>query len=162
MLQPNEGVTGTLRSDDLLSLADEAVNRRAIMMAMGYSYYRLALDGLFGKGGGGRAWVRCQKVQPGDLVMESMRGVLSLRDNGCDPRAFGILLDRRNEWAHTDEEWQDYLTSEGHAADEERETRPVEHDVFYVQYGPQPDDICRWMNCTFIALPTSLDFGGAL
>ena len=36
---------------------------------------------------------------------------------------------------------------------ESDEDRAVEPRACYVQYGPEPVDVCRWTNCTLVAIP---------
>jgi len=138
--QPREGIVGEARDDDLLSLDESALPRRKIMLAMARSLWSMALaahrapDGV-------AMWQRMDKPQPGDLVVENTR---------TDPvQGLGILLARRKEWACTDAEWEQWQAEDPGGYDR----RPID-DVWYVQYGPQPEDVCRWSNSSFIAVPT--------
>lgn len=138
--QPREGITGTLRDDDLLSLEDSALARRKIMLAMALTLWSTALAAYPIEPAS--LWKRMDKPRVGDLVVENTR---------TDPvRGLGILIGYRKEWAFTDEEWQQIETDDpgAYAGD-----RPID-DVWYIQYGPQPEDVCRWSNASFIAIPT--------
>jgi hypothetical protein len=151
--QPREGITGTLRDqDDLLSLDDKAFPRREMMVALALVLQRTTLVGdpapvvdRIGK--------QINDPQPGDLVVETT----SIGRSDTERRAmgFGILLAYRDEWAQTDEEYNQELADNG---DLNPGWRAKDH-AWYVQYGPQPDDICRWVNCCFITIPTDRDFG---
>jgi hypothetical protein len=65
-------------------------------------------------------------------------------------KAFGILIEHRNEWWETDEEWEALKVEDGGLEDDDRR---VDH-AWYVQYGNDPGDVCRWVNCDFLAIPT--------
>jgi hypothetical protein len=88
---------------------------------------------------------RLIRPQPGDPVYatDSLR-----RGRSDDDRRKGVgyLVVQRTEWTHNDEQW----------AEEGRHwnggPRPTER-VFYIQYGPNPGDICRWENATCQAIP---------
>jgi hypothetical protein len=148
--QPREGVIGALRDDDdLLSLDDKALPRREMMATLARHLQTAVLVGnpapIVAK-----MWDRMKNPQPGDLVLETS----SLGRSDVEQRAmgFGFLLTHRDEWAQTDDEWAKEEVRPGY--DEFDQPRPVEPRVYYVQYGPKPDDICRWVNCSFIAVPT--------
>jgi hypothetical protein len=159
--QPREGITGTLRdADDLLSIDEKAIPRRAAMIGLAMCLQSACLVGDPAPRVA-RMGERIRNPEVGDLVVESTtRG--GYIGNGNE-MAFGILLAHRTEWAHTDQAWQDELARETEEATRlglqgyEHEHRPTD-DAWYVQYGPQPDDICRWTNCDFITIPTSRDF----
>lgn len=141
--QPYDGVIGTLRDcDDLLSLDDPALARRRIITTIGYHLWSSNLHTM------SKLYPRMSDPRVGDLVME----VTSLGRQDSTGRGFGILLAHREEWAQTDEQYVEYLVE-----NPEMRGEPRWHgDAWYVQYGPQPDDICRWENCRFIALPTEI------
>lgn len=92
------------------------------------------------------------------------------RDEDTRRKGVGYLVVERVEWYHSDEAW---LSSEegedldhpwsspfGEWTDGEplvwnpltHPKRPTEK-VFYVQYGPNPGDICRWENASCYAIP---------
>lgn len=58
----------------------------------------------------------------------------------------GYLLAHRSEPVP---EWDDLESPEGGPF-----SNPGE-DVFYVQYGPDPEDVCRWVNAEFRSLTLS-------
>jgi hypothetical protein len=158
--QPHEQISGIQRTrDDLLSIDEAAMQRRVVILTIARELWVSALNGAHLERG--RAlYERMQYPKVGDLVAETVGMSHPTRpDADGDARAltcFGILLGRRTEWACSDEEWQRYR-EEGEAdgypmPDESRVTT----EAAYVQYGPSPDDICRWVNCSIIALPTGL------
>ena len=142
-LQPMEGITATLRADDdLLSLADAAAPRREMMIAMGRHLWSMTLCAHQAPDGK-EMFRRMNNPRVGDLVMENGR---------IDPIwGLGILLAHRDEWACSDKDWEQWQADEPQAYDGER---PIERRVYYIQYGSDAIDICRWANASFIALPT--------
>ncbi|QDH91691.1 hypothetical protein SEA_PHRAPPUCCINO_13 [Mycobacterium phage Phrappuccino] len=148
--QPWEGITGTLRADDeLLSLEDKAMPVRGAMMALTWHLNRATLRP------GDKLGERMRTPQIGDLVVETTRGVATLRKE-VYYRAFGYLIAKRTEWADTDAEREKWLEDNPDELDNDDERW---HDTYwYVQYGPDPKDVCRWTNCSFVTVPTTLDF----
>jgi hypothetical protein len=155
--QPYEGVSGSARTDDLLSLDVGATPRRMLMAGMADCMYHAVLVGnpapvvaRMGK--------RIRDPHPGDIVL--VTDSLYRRDEDTRIKGFGILLAHRTEWWQTDAELaadiarmradgdvsEEYLT-----ALESGEERPTDH-AWYVQYGPESTDICRWTNCHVIAI----------
>lgn len=158
--QPHEDVKGTERTrDDLLNLTEPAMHRRVAILNIARELWRAALQGAHSESGRD-LYQRMTNPGIGDLVVETvgMRHPLK-RDSQGDVRAvtcFGILLGSRTEWACTDEDWQRYR-EEGAAdgypmPDDSRMTT----EASYVQYGPAAADICRWVDCSLVALPTGL------
>jgi len=102
-----------------------------------------------------RIWDRMIHPGPGDLVVEVATSH-RVTQPGFDPlasdwyRGVGFLIAVRDEWAHTADEFAAGRDEWGYGPDE----RPVERRVFYVQYGPAPVDVCRWVNADFYAVPT--------
>jgi hypothetical protein len=148
--QPREGITGTARTeDDLLGLDDKAITRRLMMIGTARALHSACLVGnpapIVAD-----MYARMRDPQPGDLVMEL--GVPFRRSNPDGQiKGFGILIAHRDEWASTDEEWAAALAEEpDFTADEDR----LHDHAWYVQYGPAAEDVCRWTNCEFIAIPT--------
>jgi hypothetical protein len=158
--QPYEGVKGVDRTrDDLLVLTEAAMHRRLVMLSMASLLWGAALDGAHTETGHD-LYRRMSNPGIGDLVVETvgMRSPAKVDAQG-DARVvtcFGILLGSRTEWTCTDEDWQRYR-EEGAAdgypmPDDARMTE----EASYVQYGSSADDICRWANCSLIALPVSV------
>lgn len=154
ILQPWEGVDGRDRQgDDLLSLEDEAMPRRLIMVQMADALVKASLVGNPAPNTR-EIYDRISTPRPGDLVVEATRR----RDPDRAYRGFGILLAHRQEWASTDADWAAYLDAErlaspdGTVFDDER----LKEDAWYVQYGPGHRDICRWENASFIAFPVEM------
>jgi hypothetical protein len=165
--QPREGITGTPRdSDDLLSLDEKAVPRRFLMAGMAACIRTACLVGSPAPVVA-RMWQRMKDPQPGDLVVET--STIYRNDEDTRIKAFGILIAHRVEWDQTDEEWAGVIEEE-RAAHEEFLRGPYSHPgdgpfdpsrcerltdhAWYVQYGPQPADVCRWVNCEFMAIPS--------
>lgn len=165
--QPREGITGTDRTeDDLLSLEDAAIPRRLLMIGMAHCLRKATLVGNPAPIVA-RMNERIRDPQPGDLVVEESTAYR--RDEDTQVKAFGILLAHRTEWAQTDEEWAADVEQERKAHEEflrgpyaqpgdadepwEPDERMTDH-AWYVQYGPKAGDICRWTNCSFVAIPT--------
>lgn len=150
--QPREGITGTPRTDDdLLDLDDRAVARRLLMAGTAQAIYTAVLVGNPAPRVAA-LYERMSEPQPGDLVMElSSRGRRrSGQDVDTTIKALGILIAHREEWASTDEEWAAEAAEYGHDPVADRAT---DH-AWYVQYGPAAEDVCRWTNCEFLAIPT--------
>lgn len=100
--------------------------------------------------------------RPGDPVyVPDARG----RDEDTRRKGVGYLVVERTEWWHSDEDWLTRADDEGCTAFEAwTYGQPLVWDplihpkrpsarVFYVQYGPDPGDICRWENATCYAIP---------
>lgn len=144
--QPNEGIVGTDRSDDLLlDTTESALGMRKTIMFLTYNLHRATFHG---KGS------QMENPIVGDLVV--VTDWLPQIDHFEEKmpierviRSLGYLVDHRQEWWHTDEEWQQLLDQYHYAPDEERPT----DWAYYVQYGPDPKDICRWVDCGVLRVP---------
>lgn len=135
--QPREGVTGIDRTDTLLSLDEEVMPARKLIVDLTMKLWRGCLVGspppILKE-----RYEQMKSPYPGDLVIEQTRR---------DPlHGFGYLLVQREEWLHTNAEWD---TTDRGGWDGER---PTEYAT-YVQYGPAAIDVCRWVNAMFVALP---------
>lgn len=131
---PNEGIEGTDRSgDDLLSIEEEAVPRRSLTVDIAGALYTAILVGSPAPKVA-KMYDRATKPQPGDLVME-VGAPYEADDSIKKVHGFGFLIESRRERVLVDEEW-------------------FPETAWYVQYGPSPDDICRWVDARFIAIPT--------
>lgn len=167
--EPHEGIIGTLRDeDDLLDLTEPAIARRAVFAVIARSFQEATLVGnpapvvrrLYER------FVRYDApLQPGDLVIESS----ALYRPDRLRTAFGIYLTKRVEWAHTKEELAEAIEktrteeSKYYKDDPTWEWNLAEYfdprntdEVVYVQYGSNPEAVCRWTNCSFVALPTTM------
>jgi len=96
---------------------------------------------------------RIRNPQIGDLVVED--GARYPRRDPADTRlkGLGYLLGSRVEWSQTDEDHAAWLAEDPDAAGYPRSTV----GAWYVQYGSQPDAICRWTNCSFVVVPIGRD-----
>lgn len=92
---------------------------------------------------------RIMNPKPGDpvYVPDSLRRRASEDDR---EKGIGYLVVRRVEWTHAGEQWAEV----GSEWTDYGSPRPHE-EVFYVQYGPAPVDICRWGNASVLAIPYS-------
>jgi hypothetical protein len=148
--QPYEGVTTTDREgDDLLSLDPKALPRRAAMAALAMCLWNAVVVGepapLVA-----RMWERMRDPRPGDLVLETSRYYLDY----ANAEAFGVLVAHRMEWWDTDEEW---ARLRRYRERDKNDKRPTD-TAWYVQYGPSRHHIYRWVNATFITVPTDAKF----
>jgi hypothetical protein len=147
MKQPHQDVTGTDRTDLLLSLDEAALAHRAWLAGLAF---HLSTATTVGNPAPvvSRMAERIRSPQIGDLVVEQSS---HWRGNPDDRvKGFGILVEHRTEWWDTDEDYQRHITEYPEEADEPRAT---DH-AWYVQYGSAAVDICRWTNCSFLAIPT--------
>lgn len=150
MKQPHEDITGTLRDDDdLLSLDERAMPVRAALVIL---TRHLSTATLVGNPAPvvARMSDRLRTPQVGDLVAESttlMRA--GARSHEDWYRGFGYLVEHRIEWWTTDEQWEADNAEDEYLKTEDRMT---DH-AWYVQYGPDPADVCRWVNCDFLVVP---------
>ena len=147
-MQPHEGVRGTLRNaDDLLSLDDRAVSVRSILIGLASHLYSATLVGNPAPKVADM-YERISTPKVGDLVVEmtAMYGT----DVDRKVKGFGVLIDHRTEWASTDAEWEAYAAEN---PDDAASDGRWPDEAWYVQYGPQPEDVCRWTNCRFIVVP---------
>lgn len=164
--QPHEGIAGTSRDDDLLSLEDAAIPHRMAIMGLANCLCKATLVGQPAPIVQ-RMSDRMRDPRPGDLVMEE--STRYRRDEDDRVKAFGILIEHRVEWWETDEEWAKMVAEEradhdaflrsayAQPGDEAEPWEPGERrtdHAWYIQYGPQVGDICRWVNCSFVAIPT--------
>ena len=145
--QRGEDVTGTDHTDSgLLALGEPARAHRDALMALAQLLRQAVLVGdpapIVE-----RIRDRMRTPLPGDLVVETSLP-WTIEDERRETR-LGILLERRVEWMHTDEEW-DALAAE--AGYDEGDARPTEMAT-YVQFGPSSTHVFRWHNAEFMTLP---------
>lgn len=147
--QPHEGIAGTDRtSDDLLALDDQAIARRLLMIGTAAALHSAVLVGNPAPKVS-ELYARMRVPEPGDLVMEVATPYR--RSPDIQIKGFGILIACRDEWESTDEEWAEQV-----AGDSDLDpNRDRFHDhAWYIQYGNAAEDVCRWTDCEFIAIPT--------
>lgn len=151
--QPHEDVRGADRAgNDFLSLDERALFHRDLVIALTrhlYTAVRVGARAPIVQ----RMYLRIREPQIGDLVLETGKGMYS-KDADTRTKALGFLVERRREWWDTDEEFAELLAAKEYDSADERPT----DEAWYVQYGPEPGDICRWANCDFIAVPFGADF----
>lgn len=145
--QPYEGITGVDRSDSwLLSLDENATAHRDAILGLAYHLYRACLVGNPAPSVT-RVYERITNPRPGDFVF--VRDGASSRDVATRTKALGYLIAYRQEWWETDEEWATTRAEyERHDSD-----RATDH-AWYVQFGSNPEAVCRWTNCAVLVAPT--------
>jgi hypothetical protein len=127
---------GIPRNDVWLSLEDDAWPTREMLVKHLSDVYRIALMAAHAPAGK-NYFDRMNSPQSGDLVFEYM-----MRDPN---HGIGYLVEKRRELV-----WPD--------AEDERD-REITEEVWYVQYGQNPEDVCRWENCGFVAWGFDWDMG---
>lgn len=148
--QPHEGITGTARTEPWLGLTDELIPVRQQIIITAAHLYETCIAG------GSAPYVRdrfTRMIRPriGDLVIEQS----SFR--GYDPHhGFGYLVAVQEEWICSDEDWATLLAEEDALTDAHR----ANDTATYIQHGPAPADLTRWLNAGFIAVPTKHAHGG--
>lgn len=146
--QPREDIRGEVRDGGLLSLDDAALPARNLLVIVAHHLAGACLVGNPAPMVAGLS-ERIRNPQLGDLVYET--STLFRREHPGG-NAFGYLVEHRREWWSTDQDWAQELVDDPSIGDE---PRPVD-TAWYVQYGPDPADICRWVNCEFHAIPDEL------
>lgn len=151
MKQPHEDVRGVQRDSDLLRIDEESVPHRDALIAMARHLQSATLVGnpapLVAD-----MYQRITHPQIGDLVVETA-ALYRWRKPDDRLKSLGYLLEHRTEWCHTDAEWA-AAVAEGPW--DEEDNRPTDH-AWYVQYAPNPEAVCRWVNCSFLVLPITID-----
>jgi hypothetical protein len=148
--EPHEGVVGVDRSGDwLLSLDERAVAHRDAILGLAYHVWSATSVGSPAPVVE-RMDERLRNPVPGDFVWV-IDGGLDSRKRDLDRRikALGFLVVARREWWTTTAEWERMLADDERYADDERDTDMA----WYVQYGPDPADVCRWTGCTVLVVP---------
>lgn len=152
--QPHEDIRGVRHDNDLISIDESAIAHRTALIRMARHLQTVCMVGQPAPVVA-RMWERISNPRPGDLVVEST-AIYGERPERRDQRVKGLgyLLERRREWWHTDDEWAQLIAEDPHAYGED-DPRPTD-DVWYVQYAPNPEAVCRWTNCSFIMLPVDI------
>jgi hypothetical protein len=145
--EPHEGIAGIDRSGDwLLSLDERAVAHRDALAGLSRHLYDACLVG-----NPAPKVVemreRISEPAPGDFVW--VLDAVGHRDVDTRVKGTGFLVAARREWWTTTAEWERMLADDERYADDERDTDMA----WYVQYGPDPADVCRWTNCTVLVAP---------
>jgi hypothetical protein len=142
----HEGVPGRQLDDDLLSLDERAAAHRVATMALCRHLQRATLVGNPAPIVR-RMWDRLTRPEVGDLVVETTLGLQFTREH---TRAMGYLLAAREEWYESAAEWAIF---EAEYPEDAYEDNRATDDAWYIQYGPNPGDVCRWTNCEFMTVP---------
>jgi hypothetical protein len=148
---------GTARSEPWLSLEDDAQAVRRALAVAAYNVHRACLVGNPAPIVR-RMYERLSNPRVGDLVVETssvMYRCAHLKPGGPGGdwyRGVGYLLAHRTEWWHTDADWRQALGAGEWGSEDPRPT----DRAWYVQYGPEPHDVCRWVNCDFVVVPVEV------
>jgi hypothetical protein len=141
--QPHEGVTGIERAGDPLLTESGALLATELMGML----YRAVLVGNPAPKVR-EMYERINAPAPGDAVV--VFDAIYFKNADHKFKGTGYLVAVRAEWATTDEEWAAARDEDESLTDADRF---VEREAWYVQYGPEPVDICRWSNCKVLAIP---------
>jgi len=153
--QPYEGIYGTDRTGDwLLSLDSRAAPHRDALVVIA-RHLLLATSVAQPAPNTLTVYQRITAPKPGDLVVEQSAALHTTRRPQRE-HGLGIFLCRRTEWAETDTGWEESCAQVAAAWPDSAAALTGERytDVAtYIQYGPDPADICRWVDASVIALP---------
>jgi hypothetical protein len=152
--QPHEGIAGTDRDDDLLSLDDRAVPHRDALIVMARHLRTATLVGQPAPVVR-RMGDRLDRPEPGDLAV-AVEVLYGNRDTGTCITGLGIFLGERTEWASTDEQWAAECEEERAAGGNPEADGRMTDRAFYLQYGPAAGDVCRWVNSRAVVLPVQI------
>lgn len=145
-----ERLRGTDRTGDPLLTLDEAFLpfRSLVMISQWYATYMM---GMAGSPIGQRWQSRYRKPVPGDLCYAIDHALYAPTDPRFNAdtvmKSFGYFLGEQQEPIYDDATWAEVQDQY-----DGRKDCPTER-IFYIQYGPKPDDVCRWENasCQVIA-----------
>lgn len=141
-----ERLHGIDRTDDpLLSLDESFLPFRVLVMSS--QWYATYLFGMAGAPIGIDWQRRYREPKPGELCFATDWAINSRADADTLMKSFGYFLGEQQEPIYDDETWAKVQDQYG-----DRKDCPTER-VFYIQYGPKPDDVCRWEDarCQVIA-----------
>lgn len=150
----HEGIAGRqLDPDGLLSLDERALPCRLTLMAVAQHLRRACMVGQPAPIVA-RMEDRTRAVQLGDLVVEVTVGLSPRTDRDRRVKAFGYLVAHRDEWSDSEADWKAFAQEDPEWAFPDN--RATDH-AWYIQYGPDPADVCRWTNCQLMMVPVDLD-----
>jgi hypothetical protein len=153
---------GTASPQENLALDDTSVLQRRSLAVMARQFGSAILTGTthnhpIVREKYRRMYERIINPVVGDFVFET--GTLLRRDRDMRQIALGIgiLIEDTSEPSFSDEEWaEEKAYAERELTDGDRPTERV----YYVQYGPQPEDVARWTDASFQLIPTNVDLEG--
>jgi len=101
---------------------------------------------------------RMDAPRPGDLVVEhsALATIAYSPERDTEERqdsrikGLGYLITTRIEWFDSAADWAAHASEYPEDATEDNRSTD---DAWYVQYGPNPEDVCRWTNCSFVLVP---------
>lgn len=145
----HEGVRGIARNEPWLSLEEDSWPIQEAIIALTRKVMSCCTVGNPAPSVT-EVWQKMKNPQVGDFVVEPWVYKRASLDKKM--KSLGYLVAKRTEWAETEEEFQKYILEDPDYA-EDRST-----DIgWYIQYGPNPEDVCRWTNCDIYAVPFSPD-----
>jgi hypothetical protein len=147
--QPHEGITGTERSGDPLLTEDGSL---VAIELMGMLHKAV----LVGNPAPivAQMYDRIASPAAGDAVV--VFDAIYSRNDDHKYKGVGYLIAQRAEWAQTDAKWAEARSEDGSLTDDDRW---IERDAWYIQYGPDAVDVCRWSNCRVLAIPRTHSSG---
>ncbi|HET7055734.1 MAG TPA: hypothetical protein VFI12_04675 [Thermomicrobiales bacterium] len=142
-----ERMTGTDRTGDpLLSLDEACIALRQLLISS--QWYSTYLFGMPGAPIGERWHRRYREPRPGELCFVTDHAINPRADDDTIVKSFGYFLGEQQEpiydwdtWVMVQDQYDDMVEC------------PTER-VFYIQYGPAPDDVCRWANADHQVIAT--------
>ena len=140
---------GIDRSDDPLLSLDDATDPFRTLIARSQWYFNF-VTGMPHAPIHKRWSERMYNPRSGDLVYVPDRILGGPRGGDLKTRmqSFGYYVLGRMEPAYSAEDWEQ-------VKDEYDGAPCPTEDVFYVQYGPSPEDVCRWGNATCHVIATA-------
>jgi hypothetical protein len=145
--QPHEGIVGMDRTGDpLVTLDDELLPVRAALITVS-GHLQTATQVGNPAPVVQRMNERLRSPQVGDLVVEQGKAAFMRAADWY--RGFGYLVERRREWWVTDEEWEAEKREDETLSDANRSV----DEAWYIQYGSDAGDVCRWTDCSFRVIP---------
>lgn len=143
-----ERLVGTDRSaDPLLNLDEAFLPFRALVMSS--QWYATYLFGMAGSPIGEHWQRRYRQPRPGELCFATDYAINTRADADTLMKSFGYFLGEQQEPIYDEATWEQVQSQY-----EDRTECPTER-VFYIQYGPKPEDVCRWENASCQVIATS-------
>lgn len=148
--EPHEGVAGTDRAGDPLLVSGETkaiiarLTRHLWSANLGRPPHTLYYE----------QYERMTAPRPGDpvVVLDTVTMTRHPDYRRYQDHGVGYLVLTRTEWWTTHEVWEQEKAEDPSLTDDDR---MIEREVWYVQYGPDPADVCRWVNCQVVAIPNT-------
>lgn len=140
-LQPHEGVMGINRS------GDPVLEYPGMSDLIGRLTVRLKSARLLAAQAVPAEYQNMFDVKEGELVVVEDPFLFKNVEQSTLYQAVGYFIGRRSEWWNENETWEKNKTEDETLTEDDR---MVEPDAVYIQYGPKPEMICRWVNCNVL------------